>query len=102
MSNHPQAQIPNGFPGTAPEPLFQLGDRVRWRPSPNSDVGVIIGLQYLPTKESGWQQWAWKYLVWLDLESYSRSWTTGDTAWEPDLESFADVSRAPLTHREEA
>jgi len=101
MNHQRQAQVPEGFPDTAPEPVFQLGDRVRWKPRPSSDVGTVVGLQYVPTEASTWQQWAWKYLVWLDLDSDSRSWTTSDMAWEPDLERLVEADLPSLTRQEE-
>ena len=87
----PSVCLPPNFPDDAETPCFLLGDRVRWKPlleeTSEADTGVIIGRFYAFAHHQ--KQWAWKYLIFLDLASYSYSFCTADTAWEEDLEPLA-------------
>lgn len=90
--------VPKGFPVFIQQPMFQLGDRIRWHPRPTADFGIITGLQYTPAPHLN--TWAWKYTIWLDLDSPSHAWTTSDTAWEADLEKLP--AHHPFATREDA
>lgn len=79
--------LPTDFPLTILSPKFKLGDRVQWHPLPTQDSGIVIGIQYLPVPQH--QTWAWKYTIWLDTSSSSRSWVNVDTAWEIDLDKIS-------------
>ena len=79
--------LPPNFPTDTETPYFLYGDRVKWKPlseADNIDTGVVIGRCYLFAHHRN--QWAWKYLIFLDPDSYSRRFCTADTAWEEDLE----------------
>lgn len=79
--------LPTNFPDSAEIPRFTCGDRVKWKPlldPDKTDTGVIIGGVYLFAHHQN--QWTWKYLVFLDPDSYSRRFCTADAAWEEDLE----------------
>lgn len=78
------------FPRGTPKPKFALGDRVRFIPTPAEDYGVVSGFQYAPAEHL--QDWAWRYTVWLDLQSPSHAWTCADLAWEDDLALLLTVS----------
>jgi len=90
MSSIPLNSLPEGFPHHTPTPKFQIGDRVRWQPQPTEDLGTITGIQYTPAQ--GLQSWAWRYIVWLDLQSPSQQWIRADTAWETDLELISAIT----------
>jgi hypothetical protein len=81
-------RLPVNFPDDAQTPYFLYGDRVKWRSvldTDKTDTGVVIGRFYAFVQHQN--QWAWKYLVFLDPDSYSCCFcTTADTAWEQDLE----------------
>lgn len=79
-------------------PLYQEGDRVRWRPVDHTtDWGMVMGRFY--AQHQG--QWAICYFIWLDLDSPSAAWTITDTAWEDDLEPYEEHSEdAGSTHCE--
>ena len=83
-------RLPEGFPATIPAPKFQIGDRVRWQPQPTEDFGTITGVQYAPIYPL--PIWAWKYTIWLDIQSPSRLWVRSDIAWEVDLEPLPFVA----------
>jgi hypothetical protein len=83
----PSVRLPADFPDGTAMPKFLYGDRVQWKPLSNLDqidIGIIIGRFYAFAHHR--HQWAWKYLIFLDPDSYSRSFCTADTAWEEDLE----------------
>lgn len=92
MLSIPLDTLPEGFPHQISNPRFQLGDRVQWQPQPCQDFGTITGIQYAPA--SHLQAWAWKYIIWLDRHSPSRSWVITDTAWEIDLEPLTAVTHS--------
>ncbi len=80
-------RLPPNFPDGAETPRFLYGDHVKWKPLSNTDqidIGVVIGRVYLFAHHRN--QWAWKYLVFLDCDSYSRHFCAADAAWEQDLE----------------
>lgn len=77
------ACLPEGFPSKVPPPKFKLGDQVCWHPRPSKDFGTIIGIQFAPAQHL--QKWNWLYVVFLALNSPSRSWVQADLAWEEDL-----------------
>jgi hypothetical protein len=82
-------RLPTDFPDGAAMPKFLYGDRVRWKRLVETDpidTGVILGRVYLFAHHR--HLWAWKYLILLDPNSYSRRFCTADGAWEQDLESF--------------
>ncbi|MGQ4648118.1 hypothetical protein [Lyngbya aestuarii] len=82
----PSVRLPADFPDGAAMPKFLYGDRVEWKSlsdTDNIDTGVIIGRFYLFAHHQN--QWAWKYLIFLDSDSYSRRFCSADTAWEQDL-----------------
>lgn len=91
--------LPNGFPHHTPSPRFQIGDRVRWQPQPTEDFGTITGIQYAPAQHL--QDWAWKYTIWLDLQSPSHHWTEADTAWETDLEPIPATTQPQIALEQE-
>jgi hypothetical protein len=79
--------LPPNFPESAQTPKFLYGDRVKWKPlseTDNTDTGVIIGRFYAFAHHR--HQWSWKYLIFLDTDSYSRCFCSADAAWEQDLE----------------
>ncbi len=83
----PSVRLPADFPDGTAMPKFLYGDHIKWKlPSDtdNTDTGVIIGRFYAFAHHRN--QWAWKYLIFLDPDSYSRRFCTADTAWEEDLE----------------
>jgi len=83
----PSVRLPTDFPDGTAIPKFLYGDRVKWKPLSDTDhidTGVIIGRVYLFAHHRN--QWAWKYLVFLDSDSYSRHFCAADAAWEQDLE----------------
>jgi hypothetical protein len=79
--------LPQAFPQQVQLPKFSIGNRVRFVPIPAEDYGTIVGIQFTPTEHL--QDWAWRYLVWLDDQSPSRQWTCSDLAWEDDLQLLA-------------
>ncbi len=79
--------LPDTFPSRLSSPKFKIGDRVRFVPMPAEDFGIITGLQFAPAEHL--QDWAWRYVVWLDDQSPSRQWTCSDFAWEDDLQLLA-------------
>ncbi len=87
--------LPVGFPQVSFLPRFQLGDRVRFVPIPAEDFGIITGLQFAPAEHL--QDWAWRYVVWLDDQSPSRAWTCSDLAREDDLQLLASTSVSLMT-----
>ncbi len=79
--------LPPNFPEGTEMPCFMCGDHLKWKPLSdidNIDTGIVIGRCYLFAHHRN--QWAWKYLIFLDPDSYSRRFCTADTAWEEDLE----------------
>jgi hypothetical protein len=83
----PSLSLPENFPDSAQTPKFLYGDRIKWKllsDSDNTDTGIIIGRFYAFAHHC--HQWSWKYLVFLDTDSYSRCFCSADTAWEQDLE----------------
>ncbi|MEP0767658.1 hypothetical protein [Coleofasciculus sp. FACHB-SPT36] len=83
----PLVSLPANFPDSAQIPRFLYGDRVRWKPVSDidkTDKGSVIGRFYAFAPHQN--QWAWKYLIFLDPVSYSAAFCTADTAWEEDLE----------------
>ena len=87
--------LPDNFPSRTQPPRFQLGDRIRFVPLPAEDYGIIVGLQFAPAEHL--QGWAWRYTIWLDLQSPSRAWTNSDFAWEADLQLLAAAPVDVLT-----
>ena len=73
--------LPEGFPQMSSAPRFQLGDRVRFVPLLAEAYGIIVGLRFAPAEHLQ----GWRYIIWLDLQSPSRVWTSSDLAWEDDL-----------------
>ena len=73
--------LPKGFPQMSSAPRFQLGDRVRFVPLLAEAYGIIVGLRFAPAEHLQ----GWRYIIWLDLQSPSRVWTSSDLAWEDDL-----------------
>ena len=77
------------FVDRLPANCFSPGAYVRWKPLPEdadeTDTGTIVGSFYAPSQ----QGWNWKYLVRLDISSYSRQFCIADTAWESDLEGWS-------------
>lgn len=67
------------FSKEIPKPLFPIGARVSWHPSPNQDFGVITGVEYAPALHR--KGWGWRYIVCLDAQSPSARWTFLDVAW---------------------
>jgi len=83
----PRVSLPANFPNSAETPYFLYGDHIKWKPLSNTspiETGVIIGRFYAFAHHQN--QWAWKYLVFLDCASYSYHFCTADTAWEEDIE----------------
>jgi hypothetical protein len=80
-------KLPEDFPDNAAIPRFIYGDRLKWRPlseEDETDTGIVIGRFYAYAANR--HQWTWKYLIWLDPESYSTQFCIADTAWEHHLE----------------
>ena len=73
--------LPKGFPQMSSAPRFQLGDRIRFVPTSAEAYGIIVGLRFAPAEHLQ----GWRYIIWLDLQSPSRVWTSSDLAWEDDL-----------------
>ena len=73
--------LPKGFPQMSSAPKFSLGDRVRFVPLLAEAYGIIVGLRFAPAEHLQ----GWRYIIWLDLQSPSRVWTSSDLAWEDDL-----------------
>ncbi len=68
-----------------PPPTFQVGvSRVRWKPMPTSDWGLVMGMRYLLAEHLA--SWQWQYYVVLDPASPSYEWTQADWGWQDDLE----------------
>ncbi|BAU13948.1 hypothetical protein LEP3755_44910 [Leptolyngbya sp. NIES-3755] len=82
--------LPPGFPNTIGLPKYPVGSRCRWIPTPATDWGIVIGQAYVPSKseDTTLTQWAWSYLLLLDVDSPSRQWLLADWVDETDLEFF--------------
>jgi hypothetical protein len=83
----PSVRLPNNFPNGVATPKLLDGVRVKWKSLSDTaqiDTGVVIGRCYLFAHHQN--EWAWKYLVFLHWDSYSRRFCTADAAWEQDLE----------------
>ena len=85
--------LPSGFPASASQPRFVDGERVRSKPLDGDEVdfGIVIGHFYAHAAHLA--SWGWKYLVFLDRTSQSRSFCLADTAWEEHLESIAEQNQ---------
>ncbi len=92
--------LPQAFPQRLQAPKFNIGDRVRFVPMPAEDFGIITGLQFTPAEHL--QDWAWRYVVWLDNQSPSHQWTPSDLAWEDDLQLLAPATVDLLTQEQPA
>lgn len=81
--NHPApAQTP---PDNIPPPIFQVGvSKVRWKPMPTSDWGLVMGMRYIWAEHLA--SWQWQYYVVLDPSSPSYPWAKADWGWPDDLE----------------
>jgi hypothetical protein len=85
----PSIELPNHFPNVE-IPRFLYGDKLRWVSSDEvTDWGIAIGRFYSFAPHRCC--WMWHYLIWLAKDSPSAAWTIADTAWEEDLEPFAQV-----------
>lgn len=72
-------------PNNIPVPVFRVGvSRVRWKPIPSPDSGLVMGMRYLWAEHLA--SWQWQYYVLLDTDSPSYQWTQGDWWWQDDLE----------------
>lgn len=69
------------FPHEIGQPKFVIGDRICFVPTSAEAYGIIVGLRFAPAEHLQ----GWRYIIWLDLQSPSRVWTSSDLAWEDDL-----------------
>jgi hypothetical protein len=73
------------FSQNIPPPTFQVGvSKVRWKPMPTSDWGMVMGMRYIWAEHLA--DWQWQYYVVLDPASPSKEWTQADWGWSDDLE----------------
>ncbi|MCA1990850.1 MAG: hypothetical protein LDL41_02215 [Coleofasciculus sp. S288] len=83
------ASLPSNFPDSALPPRFLYGNRVRLVPvSGDSEWGVVIGRFYNYAAHRC--HWMWRYILWLNQASFSASWIATTTAWEEELEPYAE------------
>ncbi len=81
--NHPAPAQTS--PDKIPAPIFQVGvSKVRWKPMPTSDWGLVMGMRYIWAEHLA--SWQWQYYVVLDPSSPSKEWTQADWGWQDDLE----------------
>ena len=74
-----------GFADKIPAPVFQVGvSKVRWKPMPTSDWGIVMGMRYIWAEHLA--SWQWQYYIILDPSSPSYEWTQADWGWQDDLE----------------
>ncbi|NJN57071.1 MAG: hypothetical protein HC879_05975 [Leptolyngbyaceae cyanobacterium SL_5_9] len=80
--------LPEGFPHAVTPPKYFIGCRCRWIPMTTTDWGTIVGQVFAPIdmNQSDLPQWGWLYLVFLDVDSPSRSWVVTEWAEEEDIE----------------
>lgn len=75
------ANLPEWFPQKLEVPKYDIGTRCQWVPPTElTDRGTIIGRAFVPLEktEDGCLDWSWLYLVFLDLDSPSRSWVVAE------------------------
>jgi hypothetical protein len=78
-----------------PPPIFQVGvSKVRWKPMPTSDWGLVMGMRYIFAEHLA--SWQWQYYIILDPSSPSYEWTQADWGWQDDLEPVPSDS-SPAT-----
>ncbi len=81
-------------------PKYAIGDRIRFVPVPAEDFGIVVGIQLAPAEHL--QDWAWRYVIWLDDQSPSRAWTYSDLAWEDDIQLLVPAPVNVLTGEQSA
>ena len=83
-----------------PPPTFQVGvSKVRWKPMPTSDWGIVMGMRYIWAEHLA--SWQWQYYIVLDPSSPSYPWAKADWGWSDDLELLPIGSPLPTQFVEE-
>lgn len=92
--------LPDNLPQTMPLPLHFIGDRVLYQGLSSHESGVVVGMEYAPAQHR--QGWQWRYRIYLDACSPSKTWISLETAWEDDVVSAGSQSEPPAPTRSQA
>jgi hypothetical protein len=81
--------LPSEFPNTALPPRFLYGDKLHLiSVDSDTELGVVIGRFYNYAAHRC--RWMWRYILWLDKNSFSASWIVATAAWEEDLQPYVE------------